>query len=108
MDRQPTVNDRREIAYDFVRSIPAGKVLSYGQVGQLTEVPIRAREVGHFMRTSWGVEIPWWRVVASDGRMATAKLDPRLAAEQRHHLEEEGVMFKNDKVPREFFWDGEH
>jgi predicted DCC family thiol-disulfide oxidoreductase YuxK/alkylated DNA nucleotide flippase Atl1 len=95
--------------YAFVKTIPAGKVLSYGEVGQ--EVGATARQVGSAMRfVPEGV--PWQRVVGSDGRLPIVKRDPELYQRQRELLESEGVVFTRDsasgksgKVSATCFWD---
>ncbi|MBL8049392.1 MAG: MGMT family protein [Chthonomonas sp.] len=97
----------QEPIYELVRTIPAGRVLGYKAVGQLSSVFFGARQVGQVMAAAWDDDLPWWRVTASDGSMATARRDPRLAAEQRRLLESEGVGFNGDRVARAFFWDGE-
>lgn len=98
------MSEKAELVYAVVRTIPEGKVLAYGEVGRLTERPLSPREVGSIMRQSFGIEIPWWRVVAADGSMATARLDPRLAAEQRTKLNKDGVAWKGDRVAKSSFW----
>jgi alkylated DNA nucleotide flippase Atl1 len=95
--------------YAFVKTIPAGKVLSYGEIGQ--EVGATARQVGSAMRfVPEGV--PWHRVVGSDGRLPIAKRDPELYQQQRELLEGEGVVFTRNtetgnsgKVSASCFWD---
>lgn len=97
-------NQRADIVRKFVTTIPRGQVMSYKSVGEATPIYVTAREVGSIMRHSAGFDIPWWRVIGSDGRMATAKLDPRLADEQVKLLEAEGVVFDGNKVSSEYFW----
>jgi len=48
-----------------VRSIPAGRVMTYGDVARVTGTG--ARGVGRMLHGS-GHDIPWWRVVSADGR----------------------------------------
>lgn len=55
-----------EAVLEIVRSIPPGRVMSYGDIA--AELGTRgARLVGRVMATS-GEGVPWWRVVRSDGR----------------------------------------
>ncbi|EHN79153.1 MGMT family protein [Streptomyces coelicoflavus] len=54
------VDDVREA----VRSIPAGAVASYGDVGE--QVGVGARQVGRAM-SLLDENVPWWRVVYADG-----------------------------------------
>ena len=84
-------------AYDVVRQVPAGRVVSYGQVARLMGEPRKARFVGFAMHASPGMAggVPCHRVVFADGRLA-----PGFAfggpGEQRRMLEEEGVGFLPD------------
>lgn len=78
--------------YEIVKSIPAGCVMSYGQVAALTGHPRRARQVGWALHGCPAeAAVPWHRVVAKDGRL------PAQSAAgfplQRMLLEGEGVAF---------------
>ncbi len=81
-----------------VRLIPAGQVMSYGQVGGT--VGCSAREAGWAMnQIADENEAPWQRVVGSDGYLRIAKRSAAWAQRQRALLEAEGVTFKaNDCV----------
>lgn len=41
-------------------------------------------------------DLPWWRVVGSDGRLRIHKRDPMLAQLQKAYLQQEGVLFTPD------------
>ncbi len=69
-----------------------GEVVSYGDVAHDAGFPGRARAVGSLLAAT-DLELPWWRVVRSDGRLAT---DP--AAGQAALLREEGVMVRDGRV----------
>lgn len=75
-----------------VRSIPKGKVASYGQVAALSGAPRNARQVGALLRDglcSGGS--PWHRVIGSSGR---SSLPPAQGGDvQRERLMAEGVVF---------------
>lgn len=59
---------------EVVRSIPAGRCLSYGEVADEAGFPRAARAVGTLLRTT--VEsCPWWRVVGWDGRLRSPEPD---------------------------------
>ena len=76
-----------------VREIPAGQVMSYGQVGDA--VGCSAREAGWAMnQIADQNEAPWQRVVGSDGTLRIAKRSAAWAERQRALLESEGVAFK--------------
>ncbi|MFN7019604.1 MAG: MGMT family protein [Fimbriimonadales bacterium] len=81
--------------YALVRCIPAGKVMSYGQVAAWC-APLTARQVGRILAGALEDDLPWWRVVGSDGRLRIHKRDPMLAQLQRAHLQREGVRFTAD------------
>lgn len=87
--------------YDFVRTIPPGRVLSYGDVGRA--VGATARTVGWAM----GIcpdGVPWQRVVGADGYLRIARRSLELKAQQRSFLESEGVGFDDkDCVLAKFF-----
>jgi alkylated DNA nucleotide flippase Atl1 len=60
------VLDYEEAVLDIVSLIPAGKVLTYGDIADILEKG-GPRQVGAVMsRGSAGV--PWWRVLRADGR----------------------------------------
>ena len=102
--------DSHKEVFDFVRTIPAGKVMNYGAIGRL--LGLTGRQVGSIMgHTDVPSEkqFPWWRVLGHDGSFSIAKKDPRLEKEQRDRLLKEGVPIKeNGKVNmRLALWDGE-
>jgi alkylated DNA nucleotide flippase Atl1 len=84
-----------EEAYELVRSIPPGKVMSYGAVGSLLKRPVSGLLIGRLMFTA-PEGVPWWRVVAKDGSFPIGKRDPRLAREQASKLAREGAPFERD------------
>src|ERR1043166_5327849 len=85
--------DTSEAVYAWVRSIPPGKVVTYGQVADMVEgVTLTARQVGGIMSFAPS-DVPWQRVVGAGGRLPIVKRSPELKARQRRLLEEEGVVF---------------
>jgi methylated-DNA-protein-cysteine methyltransferase-like protein len=101
----PTARD----IYAAVRSIPRGKVATYGQIGELIGLPAGHRVVARAMRTCPD-GLPWQRVVGKkDARRAQINvLDPEHAAIQRRLLAREGVRFDDNGyiVLRSFGWLG--
>jgi len=88
----------RERVYEFVRRIPAGKVMGYGHVASALTQPGMARQVGWALAALPGdTDVPWQRVVRSSGHIA-AQGAPDRAILQRALLEAEGVEFTADKV----------
>ncbi len=84
-----------ECVYALVRRIPFGKVMSYGQVAACCP-PLTARQVGRIMAGALEDDVPWWRVVGSDGSLRIHKRDPMLAQLQKSYLQQEGVQFTPD------------
>lgn len=93
--------------WDVVSRIPSGKVATYGQVAEQAGFPRGARLVGHALRDcpSNG-DIPWHRVVNSQGRISLPS-DSASYCRQRERLLEEGVEFVAGKIDiRRFGWLG--
>jgi len=81
--------------YELVATIPAGRVLTYGQVALLLGEPKRARHVGHAMGEALeALHLPCHRVVNAKGEMSP----PEVFSEgmQRARLEAEGIPFRGD------------
>ena len=82
-----------EKIYEVVKSIPEGKVASYGQVALLAGNPRWSRVVGYALHSNPSPgEIPCHRVVRKDGRVAAAFVFGGENA-QKMLLEAEGVTF---------------
>ena len=77
-----------------IRSIPKGKVATYGQVAAAAGYPLYHRHVAQLLRASGGT-LPWQRVVGSGGAI---KLKSEAGLEQRTRLEMEGVRFRGKRV----------
>ncbi|WP_319561707.1 MGMT family protein [Marispirochaeta sp.] len=74
----------------LVRSIPTGKVASYGQIAAMAGKPGGARGVVWILRSSSSKhDLPWHRVVSIDGRIALKPGEGR--EEQISRLIAEGV-----------------
>jgi len=78
---------------DTIRTIPRGKVSTYGAVARAAGYPGAARQVVRALKRTYG--LPWQRVVAAGGRIA---LPGEQGLEQRFRLEAEGVKFSGKKV----------
>ena len=77
--------------YEIVSRVPRGKVISYGQIAWQLGSPRAARQVGWAMRRCPD-DVPWQRVVRSDGTIAGGE----HAQLRRALLEEDGVTFLPD------------
>lgn len=75
-----------------VRTIPFGRVASYGAVARATGLPRHARHVGVALKVADDPELPWWRVVNGDGRVSPRGLDGSDDL-QKILLEHEGIRF---------------
>lgn len=88
---RPLAFDFDEEVYDIVRQIPAGRVVSYGQIARLIGQPNQARRVGVAMKNAPAErQLPCHRAVNSQGRTVPGW------SEQRLLLEAEGVRFTSD------------
>lgn len=100
---------RRAAYLVLIRSIPPGRVATYGQIAALAGHPRHAREVGRALaELPEGSDVPWQRVVNAAGRTSRRGL---LGDEvhQRRLLESEGVEFgRGDRIDlRRFGWEPE-
>lgn len=69
---------------DVVDRIPRGRVMSYGDVAEFLGSGA-ARAVGRVMAMH-GAEVPWHRVLRSDGSCATHKADRQLELLRREKV----------------------
>ena len=79
----------------MIRSIPKGKVATYGQVAAAAGYPLHHRAVARLLRNEPPDQLPWQRVVGAGGEI---KLRLEGAAEQRLRLQIEGVTFRGKRV----------
>lgn len=86
-------NDKqyRERVYAVVRQIPAGRVMTYGQIAGILGESYTARTVGYVMHGA-GDDVPWQRVVNSQGKCSTGRLTIPMNLQQEI-LESEGIVF---------------
>ncbi len=90
-----------------IKSIPAGKVCTYGGVAALAGSPRGAREVVRILHSMSRKEnLPWHRVINSKGRVAIK--DPEGARLQIALLQEEGVNTDETGTVelKKFLWTG--
>ncbi len=84
--------------YQILRTIPAGKVVTYGQLASLAGYPGASRAVGRAMANNPNAPAtPCHRVVASGGSLHGYSGKGGLA-KKRALLENEGVIFVGEKV----------
>ncbi len=68
MTKPPT--DPRERILQVVRAIPRGQVMGYGEVARRAGLPGRARLAAKVLSENDDPQLPWHRVLRSDGRIA--------------------------------------
>lgn len=101
-----------EQVWQLVCQVPYGKVVTYGQIAQLIAPPIEVdpqeykafspRWVGDAM-AACPDDMPWQRVINAQGKISQRPGSER----QRRLLEQEGVVFVNDKVDlKRYQWQG--
>ena len=90
---------------DIIKSIPEGKIATYGQIAKYAGNPRAARQVAYILHSSSEKDnLPWHRVINSKGSIS---LKPRHGYElQKQMLEKEGVVFgKNNCIDLyHFLW----
>ncbi|MYD43281.1 MAG: cysteine methyltransferase [Gammaproteobacteria bacterium] len=86
----------------LVASIPEGNVATYGQIAELAGMPRRARLIAQALAHAPEAEqLPWYRVVRADGRIATHA----AASKQAWYLQREGVTIDNGRINlKRFQW----
>lgn len=84
-------NDYRERVFRIVRSIPRGRVMTYGQIAEILGEGYTPRTVGFVMHSS-DDKTPWHRVVNAQGGCSTRGIVLPHDKQQRM-LEAEGINF---------------
>ena len=83
-----------EKVYDFVKTIPVGKVATYGQVAKALGIK-DTRKIGWALHANKSSEVPCHRVVNKEGRLAKNFAFNGMEEQQRR-LEVEGIEFTKD------------
>jgi methylated-DNA-protein-cysteine methyltransferase-like protein len=84
-------NNYRERVFRIVRMIPAGRVMTYGQIAEILGEGYTPRTVGFVMHSSTD-KTPWHRVINAQGGCSTRGLVLPHDKQQRM-LEGEGINF---------------
>lgn len=88
----------RDKVYRLIRTIPKGKVATYGQVAALVGSPGAARAVGLCMKTNPDApHTPCHRIVASNGSLTGYSAEGGVIR-KKQMLIEEGVQFRGVRV----------
>jgi methylated-DNA-protein-cysteine methyltransferase related protein len=89
-------NESRDAAFRrVIRSVPKGRVSTYGKVAAAAGYPLYHRAVAKLLRSAALDGLPWQRIVGAGGHI---KLRGEAAAEQRLRLSIEGVKFCGKRV----------
>ena len=80
-----------ERAIRIIQGIPAGHVMTYGQVAAAAGSPRGARQVVRVLHSmSKKYELPWHRIINAQGEISFTDGD------QRELLEMEGIIFQRE------------
>ncbi len=95
MNNEP-VNDQkyRRRVYEIVNQIPVGRVMTYGQIAEILGKSYTPRTVGFVMHAADTENVPWQRVINSQGACSTGRMTVPINLQQQI-LESEGVKFSD-------------
>ncbi|ENX04085.1 hypothetical protein F900_00423 [Acinetobacter modestus] len=97
-------NELHRQILEVIALIPYGKVATYGQIAKLAGLPKHARLVGYVLKhLDKSSEIPWYRVINSQGKISVIRIDENGKNIQQSLLEKEGVYLINSKVNLKIF-----
>ncbi|MCF5941344.1 MGMT family protein, partial [Xanthomonas perforans] len=82
-----------------IGAIPVGEVAGYGEVARRAGLPGRARLVARVLSGNDDPQLPWHRVLRSDGRIALPEGSAGYR-EQCQRLRDEGVQVERGRVRR--------
>src|SRR5580700_1557395 len=92
-------NEPRDTAFRRnIRSVPKGKVSTYGKVATAAGYPLYHRAVAQLLHKD--ISLPWQRIVGAGGEI---KLRGDAAVEQRLRLTMEGVKFRSKRVNMQLY-----
>ena len=91
--------------WSLVRTIPPGRVMTYGQIATLLGTPRAARAVGYAMFFCKDDSVPWQRVINAKGEISLGG-DVDRPLRQREMLKAEGVKFDgNERIElKKYLW----
>ncbi len=83
-------SDFTEQIIHIIKSIPKGRVLTYGFIAKLAGNPRAARQVSWILHSSSKkYNLPWHRVISSNGKISLKSFEDRQY--QKNLLEQEGI-----------------
>ncbi len=91
--------------YELLRTVPKGKVLTYGRLAEMLGNKKWARSVGNALHANPDGDLyPCYKIVTCDGRLSEAYLFGGIKA-QRKRLEADGIEVENNKVDlKKYLW----
>ena len=91
----------KQAVYNFLTTIPAGKVVTYGQIGEYLGSKHYARAVGNILHENPdGEKYPCYKVVNSQGKLSQHYAFGGVAV-QREKLIAEGIEVTGNRVDLE-------
>lgn len=91
-----------ERAIAIIKEIPAGKVMTYGQIAALAGSPRGARQIVRILHSmSKKYSLPWHRVINSKGEISIK--DDEGSFSQKALLQAEGIVIKETRIDLEIF-----
>ncbi len=98
MAESSPIRQRYRRIWQQVAAIPPGHVATYGQIAEQAGLPRGARLVGRALgRAPRSLELPWHRVLNSQGRISLRKGGSGWK-EQTRRLTDEGVVVTDGRV----------
>ena len=85
-----------EIICDRLRRVPEGFVTTYGDLS-----PGAPRQAGRALAVSSDADLPWWRVVHSDGSWVKGERQRRLLEAEGIPINGTRVVMKEARIPPE-------
>jgi len=94
-DKQVNDQKYRARVYEIVKAIPVGRIMTYGQIAEILGEGYTPRTIGFVMHAADTENVPWQRVINSQGACSTGRMTVPVNLQQQI-LEDEGVKF-NEK-----------
>lgn len=91
-DKQVNDSKYQKRVFEIVKQIPVGRVMTYGQIAAILGAGYTPRTVGFVMHAADTKNVPWQRVINSQGACSTGKMTVPVNLQQQI-LEAEGVEF---------------
>ena len=91
--------DFRAQVLEYIKRVPKGRVVSYGQVAAACGHPRAARQVGGILRAldePEAASVPWWRVINNQGVISIKGNWTATKELQAGLLRRDGIIVKDD------------